>query len=71
MELTETHREILYQAWLLNRAAGAGQVLEDGAIPDAHELAEAGWLKRRIQDDQVTWWWSDRAETALGLASLT
>ena len=69
MELTATQKEILFNAWVLARE-GKGQVVEDWAIPDAHRLAEEGWLERRIQDDQVTWWWSDRAELALNLDAL-
>jgi hypothetical protein len=46
-------------------------VLEDWAIPAAHELAEAGWLDRRIEGGEVTWWWSDRADLALSLDALT
>jgi hypothetical protein len=71
MELSGEQREILYRAWLFNRAAGAGQVLEDWAIPAAHKLAEAGWLERRIQDGELTWWWTEAAETAFNLAALT
>jgi hypothetical protein len=69
MELNQRKREILFNAWLLARE-GKGQVVEDEAIRDAHELCEAGWLARRVEDDQLTWWWSDRAELALNLDAL-
>jgi hypothetical protein len=72
MEFGEEQREILYRAWLLNRAAGAGQVLEDGVIPDAHRLWEKGWLERRFEDNgDLSWWWTEAAEIAFNLASLT
>ena len=48
MDCTETQQEILVNAYLLARE-GNGQVIEDWAYPDAHELAEAGWLERRFR----------------------
>ena len=70
MEFTETQREILFNAWALARE-GKGQVVEDWAIPDAHRLAEAGWLDRKLEGNgDMSWWWSGKAETALGLDSL-
>ena len=70
MECTETQREILVNAWLLARD-GKGQVLEGWADPDAHDLAEAGWLERRFEPDgEMSWWWTPAAETALDLDAL-
>lgn len=69
MQLTETQREILFNAWCLSHV-GCGQVLHDEYIPAAHQLVEAGWLERRIEDDQLTWWWSAPASTALELDAL-
>ena len=70
MEFTETQREILFNAWLLARE-GNGQVLEDHAYPDAHKLAEAGWLERRFEPDgEISWWWTRQAETALDTSAL-
>ena len=47
---------------------GAGGV----GYPDAVELAEAGWLERRSEDDgPSTWWWTPEAEAALDLNALT
>jgi hypothetical protein len=55
MEFTETQREILFNAWLFARD-GNGQVIEDWAYPDAHELAEMGWLERRFEPDgEMSW----------------
>jgi hypothetical protein len=71
MEFTETQAEILVNAWLLSKK-GCGQVLMPWAYPDAHELAEAGWLERRREDDgPSTWWWTPAAEAALDLNALT
>jgi hypothetical protein len=47
-------------------------VLEDWAEPDAQELADAGWLERRTEDDgPSTWWWTPEAEAALDMNALT
>jgi hypothetical protein len=67
--MTDEQLNILYRAWVLSHNR-AGQVLEPWAYPDAHQLCEQGWLDRRIQDDVVTWWWSDRADLALSLDAL-
>jgi hypothetical protein len=70
MNFTETQREILVNAWLLARD-GNGQVITADVYPDAHELAEQGWLARRIEPDgELSWWWTPAAETALDLNSL-
>ena len=71
MNFTETQQEILYRAWLLARD-GHGQVVTDEAIPDAHDLAEAGWLARRIEENgDISWWWTAQADVALELGALT
>ena len=71
MELTETQFELLLNAYLLARE-GKGQVIVDDAYPDAHELAEHGWLERRIEPDgELSWWWTPQAEVALDVAALT
>jgi hypothetical protein len=69
MELTDEQFNILYRAYLLARE-GKGQVLENWAIPDAHRLWEAGWLDRRLEDGELSWWWTAEAELALNLDSL-
>jgi hypothetical protein len=68
--LTDEQLEILFRAWELAHQ-NKGQVVKDWAIPDAHELCEAGWLERRFQDGELSWWWSDRADLALDLAALS
>ena len=71
MEFTETQAEILVNAWALS-SKGCGQVLEAWAYPDAVELADAGWLERRSEDDgPSTWWWTPEAEAALDMNTLT
>jgi hypothetical protein len=71
MDFNETQKDILYRAWLLARR-GNGQVVTDEAIPDAHALAEAGWLERRFEPDgDMSWWWTSQGETALELGALT
>ncbi len=68
MEFTEQQQEILTNAWLLTPK---GQVLEPWAYPDAHELAEQGWLERRFEPDgEMSWWWTPQAETALDMNAL-
>ena len=70
MDFTYTQREIIVNAYLLARE-GKGQVLTDDAIPDAHRLAEAGWLRRQFEPDgEMSWWWTGAAETALDLNAL-
>jgi hypothetical protein len=69
MDFTDTQAEILVNAHLLS-LEGNGQVVQPDCVPDAHRLAEAGWLERRIQHDHVTWWWTPQAENALKLSEL-
>jgi hypothetical protein len=69
MEFTPTQLEILTNAWALGRE-GRGQVVQPWALPDAHELAEAGWLERKMVAGRATWWWSRQAEMALDLNAL-
>jgi hypothetical protein len=71
MDFTETQAAILVNAWALS-GKGCGQVLMPSAYPDAIELAEAGWLERRSEDDgPSTWWWTPEAEAALDVTALT
>jgi hypothetical protein len=70
VELTETQLEILSSAWALH-ARGCGLEVEDEYVPDTDQLAELGWLERRLDGDELTWWWTGRAETALQLNALT
>ena len=68
--MTDEQLEVLFQVWLVSRH-GLGAVLNDDAIPAAHRLAEEGWLRREITDDtdQLCWFWTEKAETALRLAT--
>jgi hypothetical protein len=70
-EFTETQQEILVNAWLLARE-GKGQVVTAEALPDAVELADAGWLERRTVDatGDTCWFWTRQAETALDMNAL-
>ena len=70
MDFTAEQQEILFRAWLFARD-GNGQVLEPWAYPDAHRLAEQGWLERRSEDNgDMSWWWTPAAETALDVNGL-
>jgi hypothetical protein len=70
MDFTDVQQDILVRAYVLARD-GNGQVVTDEAIPDAHELAEQGWLERRFEaDGELSWWWTPQAETALDLSGL-
>jgi hypothetical protein len=70
MNLTPTQLDILTAAWAASRD-GNGIVITTDAYPDAHELAEHGWLERRFEPDgEMSWWWTLTAETALDLNRL-
>ncbi len=70
MQFTETQQELLVNAYLLARE-GKGQVIADHAYPDAHELAEHGWLERRSEaNGDLSWFWTPQAETALDTSAL-
>ena len=55
--------------WLVSRQ-GLGAVLNDDAIPAAHQLAEQGWLRREFTDDtdRLCWFFTEKGEAALQLA---
>jgi hypothetical protein len=70
VELTETQYDLLTAAWATGRD-GNGIVIENDAYPDAHRLAEAGWLERRFTaDGDMAWFWTGVAETALDMSAL-
>lgn len=69
MNITETQLDLLVGAWATSRD-GNGVVLEDHAIPDAHDLCEGGWLERYFRGDQLCWRWSRQAEAALDVSRL-
>ena len=66
--MTTEQLEILADLWAASRS-GLGAVLNDDAIPAAHQLAEQGWLRREVTDDtdQLCWFFSEKAEVALQL----
>lgn len=71
MDMTDTQLDLLSTAHLLARE-GQGMVIKDTAYPDAHRLAEQGWLERRFEaDGEMSWWWTPRAELTLDLTNLT
>jgi hypothetical protein len=70
MEFTDVQQDLIVAAWATARNGG-GIVITDEAIPDAHELAEAGWLERRFQPDgEMSWHWTREAELALDVNAL-
>jgi hypothetical protein len=70
MDFSDTQAEILGNAYWLARE-GKGQVVQPECLPDAHELYEAGWLDRKIEENgDISWWWSLQAEGALRLRAL-
>jgi hypothetical protein len=81
-KFTDRQEEILIRAWLLAREREGsdkplGQVLEPEYFPDAHDLAERGWLRREFvphpehhDKRELAWFWTDQAETALDTNAL-
>jgi hypothetical protein len=70
VEFTDTQDEILVNAWAL-AAKGKGQVLEPCAETEADELANAGWLEKRTEDNgDASWWWTPAAEAAVDVIAL-
>jgi hypothetical protein len=69
-KFTPIQQDLLVAGWATARD-GNGLVIEDWAYPDAHELAEQGWLERRFEPDgEMSWWWTPAAETALDISAL-
>jgi hypothetical protein len=69
MNLTPTQLDLLAAAWAVAQD-GNGVVIANDAYPDAHDLAEHGWLERRFVGDELAWFWTPAAETALDLNGL-
>jgi hypothetical protein len=71
MDFTDTQRDLIVNAWILARS-GRGMVITNDAYPDAHRLAEAGWLTRQFvgPDREMAWFWSREAEAALDMTQL-
>jgi hypothetical protein len=70
MEFTAVQQDLLIAAWVTARDDN-GIVIENHAYPDAHDLAEMGWLERRfLPDGELAWFWTQQAETALDTGAL-
>ncbi len=70
MHLTDTQIDLLTTAYALY-ARGCGMVIADDAYPDAHDLAELGWLERRFEPSgEMSWCWTPQAETAIDTVTL-
>jgi hypothetical protein len=68
---TPRQLDLLFAAWATSKD-GNGIAVTDEATPDAHELAEKGWLERRVEPDgDASWWWTPAAEAALDMNALT
>jgi hypothetical protein len=61
--------QVVYDLYLARQAGLAGAVKPE-YLPAAHRLTEAGWLARRIQDDDVVFEFTDQGMTALNLDAL-
>jgi hypothetical protein len=64
---TESELRVLFEAWAAAQDDLAFAI-EDVYLPEAHRLAEAGWLERRLNDQDVVFMWSEQAEGALQLS---
>lgn len=68
--LTPRALDLAFSAWALSQQ-GQGMVIEDVAYPEAHLLAEKGWLARRIEPDgEMSWHWTHEGDKALALGAL-
>jgi hypothetical protein len=72
MDFTDTQCDLPFAAWAITRdGSNKGMVLEANAYPDAHELAEQGWLQRQFQPNgEMSWHWTPQAETVLNIDAL-
>lgn len=70
-EFTTEQLELLFNAWALH-ARDRGFVPTDAAIEDCEQLVESGFLEARTLDNgDVSYWWTTRAELALDVNQLT
>jgi hypothetical protein len=68
-QFTPTELRVLFDAWAAAQDDLAFAI-EDVYLPEAHRLAEQGWLERRFNDhngDSV-FMWSEQADGALQLS---
>jgi hypothetical protein len=68
-QLTKDELQVCLDLWAcrLNHKAGA---VKPEYLPAAHNLAERGWLSRRIENDDVILEFTDQGLTALELSAL-
>ena len=59
VDFTATQLDLLTAAYATS-LDGCGVVITNDAYPDAHRLAEAGWLERRFEDATARWRGSGR-----------
>lgn len=68
--LSKEQLELCYAAWLAHQVGGLIDVKPE-YFPEAHDLAERGWLKRVFTDDgAMGWGWSATAEAAFRIHDL-
>jgi hypothetical protein len=73
MDLTDKQYELLLEAWAISQAdPPMGMVLKPDCFPDAHELAEQGWLERKFVDPagDMSWHWTRAADAAFDFSDL-
>jgi hypothetical protein len=68
--LTEDELQVLGDLYLARMAGLAGATHAE-FLPAAHAMCERGWLERRWHGDDVVWWLTTEALTALDLSALT
>jgi hypothetical protein len=67
--LTEDDKVVAFDLWVARLNSKAGAVKPE-YLPAAHNLAERGWLSRRIENDDLIWEFTDQGLTALELSGL-
>jgi hypothetical protein len=68
-ELTEDQMALLFECWCIH-SRGMGLVVQPEELPDAHALAEMGWLERRVDHNLMSFWWTPMGEQALATGAL-
>jgi hypothetical protein len=68
MKLKEEHLNLCFLGWMAARR-GQGMVLGHRHYPAAHELAQTGWLRRKMVGKDLAWFWPDEGEQAFTAAN--
>jgi hypothetical protein len=68
-ELTEDERQVAFDLWAARLDSKAGAVKAE-YLCAAHNLAERGWLSRRIENDDLIWEFTNEGWTCLELSTL-